>query len=100
MSASHRSLNDKHIDAAGYALKELKKMGDVNDAQISMALMTAYLCNQNEIAMDNYVKMLIMNVKGIESNPEFSQRVVAQIHKAMNPSIISVPKSYIPKTIN
>lgn len=97
---SERLLNDRHVEAAGRALKEIKKLGDPVDAQVTIALMGLYLCSQCEILLEDYVSAMTFNMQGIGSNPEYLMRTIEKIHKAIEPTLISVPVNFQPKSLN
>ena len=74
------TFDHKHEEAAGRAMKVLRELGTPPDAQVAIACMCMYLCEQHQIDGVAFLGHLKMNMLSLAKN----ELVYNSVMKAMN----------------
>jgi len=70
------------LDGAGLALRELVKKGNAEEAQVSIAMMLAYLSDIYEVPLGRMMHVALHNASQIQGDHNLLQRVKETIHNA------------------
>lgn len=84
-------LDKKHEVAAGRALRALRDMGSPVDAQIAIACMCLYLCEQYQMDPANLGRFIETNIKVLQSNDEVRTAMLNGIHQEVSNKKIFIP---------
>jgi len=68
------------LNAAGRCAGELRRAGNPTEAQMSLALLSAYLCSQYQIEPGLFAQVLLSNMLQVGRDEQLMPRVIERIH--------------------
>jgi len=74
------TIREATLLGAGLAMKELRRAGNPYEAQVSMALMAAYLCSQYQWDPGAFTQVLLNNMTETAKDPTLMKRVIERVH--------------------
>ena len=83
--------NKQHIEAAGLALQELKRHGDVLDAEVSMAMMIAAIAQMHQWDAAHMTETLHYNMLKIVNDPALFAEVMNGINTILHGESFALP---------
>ena len=83
--------NKQHIEAAGLALQELQKHGDVLDAQISMAMMISAIAQMHQWDAEQMVQTMHYNMVKIVNDTALFAEVMIGIDNILHGENFELP---------
>ena len=75
------------IDAAGHAMKELVIRGDAAEAQLAMAFMSKYLCDNYKISPEVFINTIFNNMCSLKDDASIVGRVHERIHNIVQEGV-------------
>jgi hypothetical protein len=91
MSTVRKDLNRGHEDAAARVLKALKQMGDPLDAQITLAVVSLFICYTRHIQGDSFISHLRANMENIAQNEQVLVTLMNNVSNQVSGKIIMLP---------